>query len=58
MFRPGEITARLRARPLHPFRVVESEGPGYEIRHPESVIGPRSAADPTVESAPASGKAV
>jgi hypothetical protein len=56
VFRPGDITARLRARPFHPFRIVASEGLSYEIRHPELVmvgerdvaIGLRSAADPTV----------
>lgn len=38
MFRPEEIQARLREKPLRPLRLVVSEGLRYEVRHPDLVL--------------------
>ena len=35
---PKEILELLRRRPFEPFRVVTTDGTGYEIFHPELVV--------------------
>jgi hypothetical protein len=41
---PETILGEIRRRPFVPFRVHESDGTTYEIRHPELILlGPRDA---------------
>ncbi len=38
MFRPDDITSKLREQPFRPFRIIASEGQRFEIRHPDLVF--------------------
>jgi hypothetical protein len=38
MFSAEDIQARLRQRPFQPLRIIVSEGPKYDIHHPDLVL--------------------
>jgi hypothetical protein len=40
--RPDDIRAHLRRRPFQPIRLYISNGPKYEVRHPELMLVTRS----------------
>jgi hypothetical protein len=41
---PEQLTDTLRQKPFEPFRLVMTDGTGYEIRHPDLLwVGRRSA---------------
>lgn len=41
---PDELHAALKQQPFEPFRVIMTDGVGYDIRHPELLmVGKRSA---------------
>ena len=56
MFTASDFKARLRERPFRPFRVLTSDGVGYEVVHPELLfvaerwltIGTPSKRDPSI----------
>jgi hypothetical protein len=40
---PQQLLEARRRRPFEPFRIVQTDGTVYEIRHPEMMVGLRSA---------------
>lgn len=38
MFSSEDVQARLRQKPFQPFRIRASEGPHFDIRHPDLVF--------------------